>query len=80
MYRIILLFVVLTSAHSVQARTWTLPPADIDIFGQVQTMAASRQETLLDIARQYDIGQIEILLANPSVDRWLPDEIGRAHV
>lgn len=35
-------------------------------------MAASREETLLDIARQYDIGQLEIMQANPNVDRWLP--------
>jgi L,D-transpeptidase ErfK/SrfK len=35
-------------------------------------MTASSDETLLDIARRYDIGQNEILLANPDVDRWLP--------
>jgi L,D-transpeptidase ErfK/SrfK len=29
---------------------------------------------LLDIARRHDIGQDEILLANPNVDRWLPAE------
>ncbi|MCK4840701.1 MAG: L,D-transpeptidase family protein [Methylococcales bacterium] len=33
---------------------------------------AKHKETLLDIARNFDIGQIEILLANPTVDRWLP--------
>ncbi|WP_242447092.1 L,D-transpeptidase family protein [Nitrosomonas supralitoralis] len=58
----------------VRAETWTLPPPDIDIFGQIRTMHASSSETLLDIARQYDIGQIEILLANPNVDRWLPED------
>lgn len=60
--------------QSAGAATWTLPPPDIDIFGQVRTTQASRSETLLDIARQYDIGQIEILLANPNVDRWLPED------
>lgn len=57
-----------------RAETWILPPPDIDIFGQIRTMHASSSETLLDIARQYDIGQIEILLANPNVDRWLPED------
>ncbi|MDP1614846.1 MAG: L,D-transpeptidase family protein, partial [Methylococcales bacterium] len=57
-----------------RAETWTLPPPDIDIFGQIRTMHASSSETLLDIARLYDIGQIEILLANPNVDRWLPED------
>lgn len=75
MYGIIIFFVVLfsvTAIDSTQAETWTLPPADIDIFGQVQTVAASSEDTLLDIARRHGIGQIEILLANPKVDRWLP--------
>ena len=54
---------------STRAETWVLPPHDIDIFGQIRTTHASREETLLDIARQYDIGQIEILLTNPTVDR-----------
>src|SRR5690349_15168391 len=57
-----------------RAETWILPPQDIDIFGQIRITHASREETLLDIARQYDIGQIEILLANPDVDRWLPKD------
>ncbi len=37
------------------------------------TYAAAKQEdTLLDIARRYDIGQNEIIMSNPEVDRWLP--------
>lgn len=75
MYRIFLLIFALsnvTTFQSTQAETWLLPPSDIDIFGQVTTISANREETLLDIARRYDIGQIEILLANPGVDRWLP--------
>ena len=74
MHRIILFVVAIACVYSVQAETWTLPPEDIDIFGQVQTTTTSRKETLLDVAREYDIGQIEILLANPNVDRWLPDD------
>ena len=64
----------LITVSSIRAETWVLPPPDIDIFGQIRTTQASRAETLLDIARQYDIGQIEILLANPNVDRWLPED------
>ncbi len=33
---------------------------------------ARQEDTLLDVARQYDIGQNEIVLLNPDVDRWLP--------
>lgn len=59
-------------SSSIHAKTWILPPPGIDIFGQIETTPARREETLLDIARRHDIGQTEILLANPKVDRWLP--------
>ena len=35
---------------------------------------AKHEDTLLDIARNFDLGQNEILLANPQVDRWMPGE------
>ncbi|MCB1948871.1 L,D-transpeptidase family protein [Nitrosomonas sp.] len=57
-----------------RAETWVLPPEDIDIFGQMRTTQAGRADTLLDIARMYDIGQTEIVLANPDVDRWMPED------
>jgi L,D-transpeptidase ErfK/SrfK len=56
------------------AVTLILPPADVDVIGQVRYVSAREHQTLLDIARQYGIGQNEILLANPGVDRWLPGE------
>jgi L,D-transpeptidase ErfK/SrfK len=61
----------------VQAETYVLPPADVDVVGFMQQVPASSKETLLDIARRYDIGQNEILLANPAVDRWLPEDGSR---
>ncbi len=33
---------------------------------------ANEEDTLLDVARRNDLGQNEILLLNPEVDRWLP--------
>ncbi len=33
---------------------------------------ATAEDTLLDIARRYNIGQNEILLMNPKIDRWMP--------
>ncbi len=45
-----------------------------DLVGQLQTISAKTDETLLDIARTHDIGQEEIVLANPRVDRWLPGD------
>ncbi|MDH3561078.1 MAG: L,D-transpeptidase family protein [Gammaproteobacteria bacterium] len=70
----ILIVYSLAMAGTAQADTFTLPPADVDVVGQIQHITAHRDETLLDLARDFDLGQQEILLANPEVDRWLPKE------
>jgi len=49
-----------------------LPPEGVDIVGNVQITAAHQEDTLLDIARRYDLGYEEIIAANPGVDPWLP--------
>jgi L,D-transpeptidase ErfK/SrfK len=72
MHKVITLLLAFTFTGFAQANTFILPPADVDIVGQISTVTASRDNTLLDIAREYDIGQNEILHANPDVDRWLP--------
>jgi len=54
--------------------TLPLPPVDTDLVGRTVVVAARHEDTLLDIARRFDIGQDEIVLANAQVDRWLPGE------
>ncbi len=51
-----------------------LPPLDTDLVGTLLTVSARQQDTLLDIAKQFNIGQTEISISNPGVDRWLPGE------
>ncbi len=70
-WRLFSLAVCLT-ALPVSAETFLRPPEDIDIIGRITFTTAGRDDTLLDIARRYDIGQNEILHANPAVDRWMP--------
>jgi L,D-transpeptidase ErfK/SrfK len=67
---------LLTASWTAPARseTYTLPPLDTDLIGAIATVKAEHEDTLLDIARRYDVGQQEILLANPGVDRWLPGD------
>lgn len=55
-----------------QAETLTLPPEDVDLVGSIRVSEVKEDDTLLDVARRYGIGQDEIVLANPDVDRWLP--------
>ena len=51
-----------------------LPPDGSDVVGDVQSTTSRYQDTLLDIARRYDLGYDEIVAANPGVDPWLPGE------
>jgi len=45
-----------------------------DVVGVVQVVHASKDDTLTDIARRFNVGYEEILRANPQVDPWLPGE------
>jgi L,D-transpeptidase ErfK/SrfK len=45
-----------------------------DVVGVVQVVTATRDDTLTDIARRFDVGYEEIVRANPKVDPWLPGE------
>jgi L,D-transpeptidase ErfK/SrfK len=42
------------------------------MVGVVQLTTTSKEDTLTDIARRFNIGYEEILRANPKVDPWLP--------
>jgi L,D-transpeptidase ErfK/SrfK len=72
-FLIVDLVVAIGSAQAV-AETLTLPPDDIDLIGQITKVKSRYEDTLLDVARRFDIGQDEIVLANKHVDRWLPGE------
>lgn len=68
-----ILFVLLVGISSpLLATTHPMPPEGVDLIGFTTSVKALNQDTLLDIARQYNLGQEEILLANPKVDRWMP--------
>ena len=46
------------------------------MVGYVQRTVVGKEDTLPDIARRFDVGYEEMLLANPGVDPWLPG-VGR---
>lgn len=56
------------------AETFLLPPAGNDIVGKISSVDTRYEDTLLDIARRYDLGFNEITAANPGVDPWLPGD------
>ncbi len=70
----VLLPTLLMAVSQLHAATYPMPENNSDLIGYVGTVHARQQETLLDIARRFDLGQNEILYANPKVDRWIPGE------
>lgn len=55
-----------------QATTFELPENGKRLVGEIQTVIVKEQDTLLDIARKYDLGFNEITDANPGIDPWVP--------
>src|SRR3982074_956623 len=58
-------------APPTETRRFDLAP-DQDVVGVVQLTTTTKEDTLTDIARRFNIGYEEILRANPKVDPWLP--------
>jgi L,D-transpeptidase ErfK/SrfK len=56
------------------AESFPMPYDGGDLIGEIRYTRAHQQDTLLDIAREYSVGQDEMVVANPQVDRWLPGE------
>lgn len=77
MKRLLLSCLLAFAATSIEALTLPAPdrPGDA-IIGDPPYMAmyvvANYEDTLIDIAVDHHLGQDEIVLANPTVDRWLP--------
>lgn len=65
------LSILIGSMSAALARSYPLEPAQPAI-GAVQTYVTKENDTLLDVARDFDIGYTEIVIANPGVDPWVP--------
>ena len=48
--------------------------AETTMIGSLQTYTTVHEDTLLDVARKYDLGFVELVAANPGIDPWLPGE------
>jgi L,D-transpeptidase ErfK/SrfK len=55
------------------AATLFAPPSfGEDVIGAPESVVVHPDDTLLDIAVAHDVGYLEIVIANPGVDAWLP--------
>lgn len=53
------------------AAVWPLPPGT-EVVGELISDRLRHDDTLLDMARMHNIGQLEMRAANPGLDPWLP--------
>jgi L,D-transpeptidase ErfK/SrfK len=62
-----------TTAQPVARPTnsFALAPGQAEI-GSVGVYVTRAQDTLLDVARAYDLGYTQLMTANPGIDPWLP--------
>jgi L,D-transpeptidase ErfK/SrfK len=57
------------------AALWTAAGASagpVAAVGEVQTYRTVYEDSLLDLARKYDVGYVEMIAANPVLDPWVP--------
>ena len=59
------------AALPTQTQRFELLP-DQDVVGVVQLTTTTKEDTLTDIARRFNVGYEEILRSNPKIDPWLP--------
>ncbi|HEY1506684.1 MAG TPA: L,D-transpeptidase family protein [Stellaceae bacterium] len=74
--------IVFASLVSVVALAAALPAAAMEFplakgqvaVGGVDNASTKSQDTMLDLARQYDDGYVDFMAANPGVNPWLPGD------
>ena len=64
--------VIFLQLSRAQGATYPLPLNDSDLVGKIKYITARESDTLVDIARRFDLGFNEVTAANPTVDPWLP--------
>ena len=49
-------------------------PAVPDVIGELRRYRTRHEDTLIDLARTFNLGFVELVAANPGVDPWVPGE------
>jgi L,D-transpeptidase ErfK/SrfK len=72
--RLLITAVLMIIALPLHAAIYDLPPEGQDVIGEISTVIATYEDTLVDIARRHGLGYQDIVRANPSVNPWVPGE------
>jgi L,D-transpeptidase ErfK/SrfK len=66
-----LMLALALSPQASRATSYPLP-SDEKAIGEVQHYVTRKGDTLLDVARSYDLGYAELITANRGIDPWIP--------
>jgi len=58
----------------VHATTYELKNSTDSIVGKIDSAVVGRDNTLLDVAREFGFGYQDIKLLNPTIDTWMPND------
>lgn len=76
----VLALLALSGPRTAPAATFLLPTDGSTVIGEVKVVQPTGGNTLLDVARHFDVGYEEIVAANPEVSVWTPAEGARVVV
>jgi L,D-transpeptidase ErfK/SrfK len=68
------LCLIISCALEAQCERFPLESPEISVVGAIRQTHARGDDTLIDIAREFDLGYDQIVSANPDVNRWIPGE------
>ena len=74
MQRIFIIAASIAAISPGYAAVYDLPPDGHDVIGEISTIVATYDDTLVDIAQRYGLGYQDLVLANPGVNVWVPGE------
>jgi L,D-transpeptidase ErfK/SrfK len=69
-----MLMLLVCGSLPARGATFPLPADGSNVVGQLQVVTVDPRNTLLDVARHFDLGFEETVRANPGVSIWLPGE------
>jgi L,D-transpeptidase ErfK/SrfK len=65
---------LLVLAPAAHAAEFPMPEGGAALFGVNERVVTRYQDTLIELARRYNLGYEELLRVNPGIDPWLPGE------
>lgn len=67
-------FAYLLTPQPAMAERFTLEHSHQSVVGELRYSHARKDDTLIDIAREFDLGYDQIVSANPGINRWIPGD------